>query len=399
MKTLTEFRASTPAVRLHAGETALDTLGAEISRLRASRAFVICGRSVATRTGLLALVRDRLGVACAGVFDTMGKDSPWPDVQAATAAAREVGADLLVAVGGGSVIQATRVVAILLAERGDPMRMITQYPDDGPAISPRLLAPKLPIINVCTVGTSAAHRGGSAVKNDELDHRMEFFDPKTRPAVVYWDHRALATAPVSLALASGFAVWWRALLSLGSEGFNPLVEGNRRQAWALADRALPALRADPEDARPRVELCAAAWLQNRDTDDGGLTFEKHWVQRVAYAFSTALFIRHPEVAQGHAHAALTPAVLRELGDRDPGPMHAIAEALGVPGDAPHRRAADAWASRVAALGLPGRLSALGVPRAVLPQLVQDSLRNFNADPKREFAREVDRLREVIEAAW
>jgi hypothetical protein len=36
---------------------------------------------------------------------------------------------------------------------------------------------------------------------------------------------------------------------------------------------------------------------------------------------------------------------------------------------------------------------------VLPQLVQDSLRNFNADPKREFAREVDRLREVIEAAW
>lgn len=399
MKMLTDFRAATPAVRLFAGEAALDSLGSEVSRLRAARAFVICGRSVATRTGLLALVRDRLGPAFAGAFTAMGKDSPWPDVQAAAEGARAAGADLLVAVGGGSVIQATRVVAILLAESGDPMRMITQYPDDGPAISPRLLAPKVPIVNVCTVGTSATHRGGSAVKNDELDHRMEFFDPKTRPAVVYWDHRALATAPVSLALASGFAVWWRALLGLGAEGLNPLVEGNRRQAWALADRALPALLAAPEEAGPRVELCAAAWLQNRDTDDGGLTFEKHWVQRVAYAFSTALFIRHPEVAQGHAHAALTPAVLRELGDRDPGPMHAIAEALGVPGDAPHRRAADAYAARVAALGLPGRLSTLGVPRAVLPLLVQDSLKNFNADPKREFAREVDRLREVIEAAW
>jgi alcohol dehydrogenase class IV len=399
MKILTEFRAATPAVRLHAGEAALDNLGGEAARLRASRAFVVCGRSVATRTGLLALVRDRLGPAFAGAFDAMGKDSPWPDVQAAAAAAREAGADLLVAVGGGSVIQATRVVAILLAEQGDPMRMITQYPDEGPAISPRLMAPKVPIINVCTVGTSATHRGGSAVKNDALDHRMEFFDPKTRPAVVYWDHRALSTAPVSLALASGFAIWWRALLSLGAEGMNPLVEGNRRQAWVLADRALPALLAAPADPRPRVELCAAAWLQNRDADDGGPTFEKHWVQRVTYAFSTALFIRHPEIAQGHAHAALTPAVLRELGDRDPGPMRAIAEALGVPGDEPHRRAADACSARASALGLPVRLSALGVPRAVLPQLVQDSLKNFNADPKREFAREAGRLLEVIEAAW
>ena len=77
------------------------------------------GRSVATRTGLLALVRDRLGPAFAGAFGTMGKDSPWPDVQAAAAGAREAGADLLVAVGGGSVIQATRVVAILLAEPGE----------------------------------------------------------------------------------------------------------------------------------------------------------------------------------------------------------------------------------------------------------------------------------------
>jgi alcohol dehydrogenase class IV len=402
MQTTTEFRAATPAVRLYSGETVLDSIGAEVARLKARRAFIVCGRTLATRTGLITLIRECLGAAYAGQYDTMGKDSPFPDVLAACDAARAVEADLLIAVGGGSVIQATRVVAVLLAETGDPMRLITQYPDDGPAISPKLLAPKLPIINVCTVGTSATHRGGSAIRNDALDHRMEFFDPKTRPQAVYWDHRALATAPVSMVKASGFSVFWRSLVNLGATQWNPLVEGNRRQAFALADRAMTQIVREPEAIQPRVELCAAAWLQNRDADDGGALFEKHWVQRVVYAFGTALFIRYPHVTQGAANAALTATALRELGARDPGPVAEMAAALGVPASPAAElsaRAAAAFEARALALGLPTRLSQLNVPRDGLPLIVQDSLKNFNADPKREFVREQARLLEVLEAAW
>jgi alcohol dehydrogenase class IV len=104
----------------------------------------------------------------------MAKESPLSAVTAAADAAREARADLLIAVGAGSVIQATRVVAILLAERGPVEKLITQYPEHGPAISPKLLAPKLPIVNVLTAATSAQNRAGSAVKGDHLDHRMEF---------------------------------------------------------------------------------------------------------------------------------------------------------------------------------------------------------------------------------
>jgi alcohol dehydrogenase class IV len=339
----------------------------------------------------------------------MGKDSPYPDVVAARDAARAAGADVLLAIGGGSVMQATRVVAILLAEPGDVMKMITQYPAQGPAISPKLLAPKLPIINICTVGTSATHRGGSAIRNEDLDHRMEFFDPKTRPQAVFWDHRALQTAPLSLALESGFSVYCRALVNLGTVDQNPLVEGNRRQAFALADRALPRLLAAPDDPLPRLELCAAAWLQNRDADDGGRMFDKHWVQRVAYAFATALFIRWPLISQGQANAAVTPAVMRAFGPRDPRATANMAIALGAL-DAragrdeiaqAHHLAADAFVARAQALGMPVKLSQLPVPlpRDQLPLVVQDSLKNFNADPGREFAREVAFLREVIDAAW
>jgi len=49
--------------------------------------------------------------------------------------------------------------------------------------------------------------------------------------------------------------------------------------------------------------------------------------------------------------------------------------------------------------MPVRLSQLNIPRESLPQIVERSLKNFNADPKREFVRERDLLLETIEAAW
>jgi alcohol dehydrogenase class IV len=52
-------------------------------------------------------------------------------VVAATAAAREAGADLIVAVGGGSVLVAARAVDIFLCEADGPFDLMTQYPDGG----------------------------------------------------------------------------------------------------------------------------------------------------------------------------------------------------------------------------------------------------------------------------
>jgi alcohol dehydrogenase class IV len=191
------FRAVSFPWRLYAGFEALQHLGDEVRRHSARRAFVICGRTVAHKSNLLDRLKAQLGPLFAGVFDAMDKDSTWPAVQRATEAARAVGADLLIAVGGGSVIVGTRVAAILLAEQGDPYTLMTQYPEGKPAFSPRLMAPKPPIINVVTTPTTAMNRAGSAVKHDALDHRMEFYDPKTRPVALFWDAEALLTAPQS----------------------------------------------------------------------------------------------------------------------------------------------------------------------------------------------------------
>ncbi|MES2563900.1 MAG: iron-containing alcohol dehydrogenase family protein [Pseudomonadota bacterium] len=398
-----DFRAVGYPVRVYSGQDALENLPGELKRCRAERAFIVCGRSVSRKTPLVSRMRAILGESLAGVYDEMAKESPLSAVIAARDAARAANADLLIAIGAGSVIQATRVVAILSAETRPIDELITQYPAVGPAISPKLMARKLPIINVLTAATSAQNRAGSAVKGEHLDHRMEFFDPKTRPVAVFWDSDALLTAPPSLARNTGAAVFWRAAMNMGATNMTPLVEGDRLQALRLARGALTRL-SDASDAAPRIELCAAAFLQNRDADDGGALMGTHWVARVVYAFAAALFNEHPHVSQGEANNALTPGVIRGLGARDPQAMANIAKALDgwgegdVPADAPERAAA-ALEHVFEAIGMPTRVSQLGITQDSLPILLEHSLKNFNADPKREFVRERDMLWRVLQSTW
>ncbi len=394
-----QFRATGYPLRLYSGKDALENLPAELKRYKAQRAFVVCGRSVSRKTNLIDRIARILGPAYAGRYDKIEKDTTLVSVQAAATAARSVNADLLIAVGSGSVIQGTRVVAVLLAEKAPVDQLITQYPDNAPAISPKLLAPKLPIINVLTAATTAQNRAGSAVKDPARPNRMEFFDPKTRPAAVFWDEDALLTAPVSLARTTGTSVFWRSLMNLGAPRMAPLSEGDRLQAFRLARGAFSRM-SDPLDAGARIEMCAAAFLQNRDADDGGALTEKHWPARVVYALATALFNLHGHVGQGEANSALTATVIRHFGARDPEAMALIAAAFGVTDERPaHECAADAVEQAFARAGMPTKLRELDIPRDSLATVLENSLRNFNADPQREFLRERETLMAALQAAW
>jgi alcohol dehydrogenase class IV len=398
------FRAAGYPWRLYVGAGALDHLPAEVARHRARRAFVVCGRTVAERTNLLARIRDGLGEAYAGAFDRMDKDSTYPAVLAATEAARAASADLLVAVGGGSVIVGTRAVAILLAEKGSAYDLMTQYPEGQPPVSPRLLAPKLPIVNVPTTPTSAMNRAGTGLKDDTLDHRMEFFDPKTRPVALFWDAEALLTAPVTLARSTATTTFTGCLHAVAAGPVNPLVDGDHAQAFVLARRALPLLVARPDDAAPRIDLCAAAFLQNRAADDGLAREGRDAVSSAAYALATALHVRFDQVGQGEATSAVMPGVVRALGGSREAATRRMADALGagtdgMTADAAARAAADALGGLYERIGMPARVRDLGIEEASLPLLAADTLKNFNANRGRRAPDHAERMLDLLRSCW
>ena len=399
------FRAAGYAWRLHCGRHVIEqSLKEAVDRAGAKRALVICSPSVNRRTDTVRRISDTLGGVYAGVYDSIEKDSTYASVCAATWAARDASADALIAVGGGSVVVATRAVAIFLAEPGDPFLIMTQYPEGKPAYSPRLLAPKLPIINIPTTPTSAMNRAGTGLKNPDLDHRMEYFDPKTRPQAIFLDDDALLSAPPDLIRSTATTVFATNVAAMSQIDINPLAEGDRNHAFRLAHRAYPRLMAELDNPSLRIDLSLAAFLQNRTEDDGSRRF-RGGAFAGDYAVSTALHVRYPHIGQGEATSVVHAPKIRLTQNIDVRSARQVAEGLNVwrdGMDAP--QAALAVADTLEALymrvGVPAQLRQLQIPRDDLRAIANETVKNFNANAGvRSPQDQIDDAMQLLEAAY
>lgn len=401
----TNFRAAGFPWRLYCGRDAIELgLKEATDRAGARRAFAICSPSVNRRTDTIRRIEATLGDRFAGVYDGIEKDSTYASVRAATDAAKAAGADMLIAVGGGSVIVAVRAVAIFLAEKGDPFAIMTQYPEGKPAYSPRLMAPKLPIVNIPTTPNSAMNRAGTGLKNPDLDQRMEYFDPKTRPHSIILDEAALMTAPPELIRSTATTVYAGLIGSMAQLDMNPLAEGDRNHAFRLAHRAYPRLIDEIDNPAPRIDFCVAAFLQNRAEDDGNRRF-RGGVFSGHYAISTALHVRYPHVGQGESTAVVHVPRMRMPGTPDAASARQVAEALEVwHGNMDPRQAALAVADKLEDLytrmGMPVTLRQIDVPRDDLPAIARETVKNFNANAGvRSAEQQIADALALLEAAY
>ena len=399
------FRAAGYSWRLYCGRKVIEHgLHEAVDRAGAMRAFVVCSPSVNRRTDTVGRIAAILGDRYAGVFDGIEKDSTYASVRAAQEAASEAAADLLIAVGGGSVIVATRAVAIFMAEPGDPFQIMTQYPEGKPAYSPRLLAPKPPIINIPTTPTSAMNRAGTGLKNPDLDHRMEYFDPKTRPQAIFLDADALLSAPPELIRSTATTVFASQVAAMSQADMNPLAEGDRNHAFRLAHRAYPRLVDELDNPALRIDLSIAAFLQDRAEDDGVRRF-RGGAFSGNYAVSTALHVRYPHVGQGESTSVVHAAKIRLTDAVDMRSARQVAEALGVWRDGIDARqaalgVADALEALYTRVGVPTRLRQLQIPRDELRNIANETVKNFNANAgERSPAEQIADAMRLLEAAY
>ena len=186
---------------------------------------------------------------------------------------------------------------------------------------------------------------------------------------------------------------------------NPLVEGDRLQAFRLLHRALPRIMSEPDNVDLRIDLCAAALLENRAADDGAdRRRERDQTSSRAYALATALHIRYDSVHQGEATSAVMPTVTRLTPPRDARPAQRIAEALGVwrdgmAAEVATAATADALESLYRSIGMPTRVRDLAIPENDLPLLARDTLKNFNANAGSRSESYVDEMLQLLKAAW
>ena len=371
------FRFVGYPVRVHAGAGAIGSLAGEVDRLKSQRILVVCGQSVAEKTDLVDRVKAALGDRLAGVFSGGKTGSPMTSVMEGVAAAREVEADGIVAVGGGSAVVTARGITILLAEKGTAQELCTQYPEGQPPVSPRLMASKIPNFIVLTTATTAVTRAGTALIDSESGHRLELFDPKTRPTAVIWDEQALLTAPPWLCLNATVSCFTGVAAALQRTDLNPLSESDLLEALRLLLENLPLVNSQPDDPAVRINLCAAAFLYNRATDAGAGGSALGVVTALAHSLDT----RYPECGHGDAYTILTAPGMRFNAESNAAGQARFAQAMGVKKEGMDDRqaaaaAADAIEALFKGLGLPVRLSEVGVPDDGIDLIAADAMTDF-----------------------
>jgi alcohol dehydrogenase class IV len=192
--------------------------------------------------------------------------------------------------------------------------------------------------------------------------------------------------------------------SMAQLAMNPLAEGDRNDAFRLAHGAYPRLVDEPDNPALRIDLCIAAFLQNRAEDDGSRRF-RGGVFSGNYAVSTALHVRYPHVGQGESTSVVHVPKIRLSEQPEPRAARQVAEALGVwHGNMDARQAALAVADTLEALytrlGMPTRLRQLRIARDDLAAIANDTVKNFNANAGVRSAQEqiADALH-LLEAAY
>jgi maleylacetate reductase len=349
------------------GKAAGPAIRTEAERLGAKRVFLTTSKSVA-QSALLAGIAADLGDLYAGVYAGIVAHSPRPCVIEGAARAREAKADLIVAVGGGSVIDATKVMLIALWQDATTVDALDAYragkPKDGANSAAEVIRPPSHAIRMIAVPTTlsaAEFNAGAGITDPRRGVKESFTHPLMVPRVIVLDPAGTLATPMDLMLSTGLKAVDHAVERLCSQQAHPFVLGTATEALKLLSRALPDHKARPDNMETRLDLQFGMWLSIGAGTSGVGVGASHGIGHV---LGGACHVPH-----GHTSCVMLPSVLRWNLPANAGRQKRVSEAFGQPDTA----AADLVAGLVKSLGLPGRLSEVGVGRERFREIGEKSM--------------------------
>ncbi|KAG2418442.1 hypothetical protein HFD88_001543 [Aspergillus terreus] len=169
----------------------------------ASRVYVICSGSLARNTDTLAQLQQHLGAdTIVGVRKGMQSHTLWSEVLEIVHEARAAQADLLLTVGGGSLTDGAKVVALALANNvtsDDSLLKLSVGPDQLPSINP----PTVPIISIPTSLSAGEYSNFAGATRDSTRRKHSFQAPLQGPQLVILDPDLARSTPPHIWLSTG----------------------------------------------------------------------------------------------------------------------------------------------------------------------------------------------------
>ena len=322
------------AARVVFGEGAIARLPAELERLGATRALVL---STPEQAASVRQVAASLGGRAAGVYDKAAMHVPLEIAEDARRAARELGADCCVTVGGGSTTGLGKAIALVSS---------------------------LPIIAVPTTYAGSEMTPIYGLTEDGM--KTTGRDARVLPKTVIYDPALTLTLPPALSAASGMNAVAHCVEALYAHDGNPIVSLMAEEGIRALAAALPVIVNDVSNMEARSAALYGAWLAGVSLGSAGMALH----HKLCHTLGGSFNLPHAET-----HAIVLPHAARYNREAAPEAMARVARALGAQ-DAP-----TGLYDLESKLGLKMKLSQIGMREADLERAARIAAESPYPNPR------------------
>jgi maleylacetate reductase len=307
------FSYSNPRV-VHWGAGSVEHLEPALKRLSVERIALVTTRSL-----LPAL--NRLSVRPVATV-TVTQHAPMSQIDAGVDEALSARADGIVSFGGGSAVDAAKIISVRLANGAGP---------------------HVPHVAVPTTLSVAELAAGAGFTNEEGD-KAGMRDPRLLVETVIYDAELTLDTPMELWLSTGIRALDHAVEGFLAEGDHPFNDVMALEAIRRLFESLPRAKASPRNLDVRTENQLAAWFS--------FTLPGASASGLSHTMGKQIGARHG-IPHGVTSCLLLPHVMRFLERQMPDRVALLSEATGPD-------PAGRVAGLISSLGLPQHLAAYGI---------------------------------------
>ncbi len=260
------------------------------------RKLLIVTDAVIAKLGLLKSLTDALSAGGTPyvVFDEITPDAPIPLIERGIAFYREHECDAIVAFGGGSSMDASKAIAVSIANPSKDLRALAGYFKG--------LRTPVPIYAVpTTAGTGSEVTVAAVISDPERQSKLVIVDPRMVPKMAALDPNLMTGLPPHITAATGIDALTHAVESFVGHWATPYTDGMALSAVGLIFENLRTACTDGKNLEAREKMALASTY-------AGIAFTRAnvgYVHAIAHQFGGRYHTPH-----GLANAIMLPHVLR-----------------------------------------------------------------------------------------
>ena len=391
-----------PGIIRH-GRGCVVALGDELARQDCTRALVVCGQTVGSTPAVIDPIKEGLGDRLVGIFDETTPAKRLDTAISGVERMRELDADALVAVGGGSSLDVAKVMSVVSASGRDRDEIGTEFAETGTVTAPAAELPPLVAVPTTLAGADLSALAGITASPESglVDEQRSggVSDPRLMPAALFYDPALVETTPREILTASAMNGFDKGVETLYAANATPITDGTAVRGLNLLWDGLSTLTDEPDSWATEEILQGIICVQYGISRPEGTTLSL--IHAHGHGLKATV-----DIQQGVAHGIVAPHALESLFEQVDGRRELLARAFDIEtGSLSQAEVGNAVIEEVRAvrdaLELPTQLRSVeGLERSDLDTIAETTMEDSfldNCPP--EFEPTVEGLKGVLEAAW